>query len=384
MRSQNPLLKRNVLMLLSNPAIYDLRPLKEAYSLIKGGYNVTILSWDREGKYPRQDLSKGILIRRFKMKAPYGHHLKTIVSYFFFHLWCIFSSLGLKIDVIHCHDVDELFCGIFIKMLRLGRVKLVYDMHDHPLVFLEKFPKARFLVTVAFSMAKHYADHIIVVNESFVEYLLKIGFQRKKITVIMNVPPKSESCILNRRSKCNEGKFKIFYYGEISTSRGVHKLIEAAKDLENVELLLAGRGDLVPLIKALEKKYRNIKYLGWISISEINKLLKETDLIPSLYIPDNINHILASPAKLFTAFSYGIPALVPGGCYQSYIVKKYECGIVVDIDDIKSTKDAISELAVNRELYRKLGNNGFKAFNELFNWETMEKRLLKTYGLLVS
>ena len=375
--------RKCVLMLLSNPATYDIRPLKEANSLVKNGYKVVILAWDREGIYPRQTLSNGLLIRRFNFKSPYGQSIRTVISFFFYYVWCMFSSSTLNLKVIHCHDVDTFFCGILIKMLRFGRIKLIYDMHDHPIVFLEKFPKANFLVKVVFAMAKHYADHVIVVNDGFVEYLSKMGFQREKMTVIMNVPSKFGYSNFNV-ANCNRGKFTIFYYGDIGVPRGVHNLIEAVKDLKCVELLLAGKGDLVPIVKNLEKKYNNIKYLGWISTSDIDHLVKKADLIPSLYMPNNINHILASPGKLFTAMAHGVPALVPEGSYQAKIVRKYECGIVVDMNDTANVREVISKLASSPNLCRKLRGNGIKAANGLFNWQIMEKRLIMTYNSLVS
>jgi glycosyltransferase involved in cell wall biosynthesis len=372
-----------ILMLLSNPATYDMRPLKEANSLVKNGYKVIILAWDREGNYLGQTLSNGLFIRRFNFKSPYGQSIRTVINFFFYYVWCIISSFTLSFKVIHCHDVDTLFCGILIKMLRLSRIKLIYDMHDHPICFLEKFPKAHFLVKVVFAMAKHYADYVIVVNDGFLEYLLNTGFQREKMTVIMNVPSKAEYSNFNMADR-NREKFTIFYYGDIEVRRGVHKLIEAVKDLEHVELLLAGKGNLVSMVKRIEKKYSNVKYLGWISTSEIDRLIKKADLIPSLYMPDNLNHILASPGKLFTAMAHGIPVLVPEGSYQAKIVEKHGCGIVVDMNDTAKVREAISKLASSPNLCRKLGENGVKAVNELFNWQIMEERLVRMYHSLTS
>jgi glycosyltransferase involved in cell wall biosynthesis len=156
------------------------------------------------------------------------------------------------------------------------------------------------------------------------------------------------------------------------------------KDLDNVELLLAGKGDLVPLVRDSEKDYKSIKYFGWIPLSEIERLLKSANLIPSLYMPDNINHILASPGKLFTAMAHGIPVLVPKGSYQAEIVRKYECGIVVDMNDVAKVREAIIQLASSPNLCRKLGGNGIKAVKELFNWEIMEQRLYYLYTTILN
>jgi glycosyltransferase involved in cell wall biosynthesis len=197
----------------------------------------------------------------------------------------------------------------------------------------------------------------------------------------MNVPSKSEYSNFNVANR-NREKFTILYYGDIGVQRGVHKLIEAVKDLKYVELLLAGKGNLVPMVKNIEKKYSNVKYLGWISTSEIDRLVKKADLIPSLYMPDNINQILASPGKLFTAMAHGIPVLVPEGSYQAKIVEKYGCGIVVDMNDTIKVREVISKLASSPNLCKKLGENGIKAVNESFNWQSMEKLLIRTYHSL--
>ncbi|TDA37325.1 MAG: hypothetical protein DSO07_12700 [Thermoproteota archaeon] len=374
--------KKSVMMLLSNPATHDVRPLKEALALTKRGFKVMILSWDREGNSPRLSLSGNLLIHRLNLRAPYGQNIRTFIGLLLFYAWCAITSFIYKFQVIHCHDADMFLCGVLLKIARLGRVKLIYDMHDHPIAFLDRFPVHNFIVKTILSMAKKYGDGIIVVNEGFVDYLSKIGFPREKITVIMNVPSKAISGnfrILNK----NQDKFIIFYYGDISAQRGVDKLIEAVTGLESVELFLAGRGDLVPLLKNLENRCKNIKYLGWISISEIDSLIKKADLIPSLYMPDNINHILATPGKLFTAMAHGIPVLVPEGSYQAVIVKKYGCGIVVDMNNTAKVREAIFKLASSPDLCKKLGENGIKAVNELFNWQIMENRLIRIYNSFI-
>ena len=366
----------NVLEIISNPVIYDNRVIKETKTLIKNGYNVIIFAWNREENLLIDNISlHNLSIKYFNLKAPYGHSLKTLFSFFLFYIWCILSSFSINFRIIHCHDVDTLFCGIIIKLVRLGRIKLVYDMHDHPIIFLSNFPKASFLLKLIFSVIKHYVDHTLVVNDFFLKYLLKLGFQKEKITVIMNVPSKTK---YKKHNISKKHEFTIFYYGNISFHKGVYKLIKALVGLNNIVVLMAGKGDLVPLIKNM----KNVKYLGWISISQINKLLKQVDLIPSLYIPNNINQILASPGKLFMAMANGIPVLVPTGTYQAKIVRKYKCGIIVNIDDLNEIREAIQNLISNPGLCKRLGENGIMAINEIFNWNKMESRLISIYHSL--
>ena len=54
----------NILMTLANPFTHDPRVYNEARSLIKKGYKVTVLAWDKEGDSPVTEERDGINIVR--------------------------------------------------------------------------------------------------------------------------------------------------------------------------------------------------------------------------------------------------------------------------------------------------------------------------------
>ena len=70
----------------SNPFKPDPRVYKEARSLVKHGYEVTIIAWDREGKYPKEELFEGIKIKRIKLKSGYGNFLDFVLKLPLFYL----------------------------------------------------------------------------------------------------------------------------------------------------------------------------------------------------------------------------------------------------------------------------------------------------------
>ncbi len=53
-----------VAMLLSNAFRPDPRVLKEAQTLAQAGYDVTVVAWDREGKFPPEERVGGLGVRR--------------------------------------------------------------------------------------------------------------------------------------------------------------------------------------------------------------------------------------------------------------------------------------------------------------------------------
>jgi glycosyltransferase involved in cell wall biosynthesis len=361
-------------MILSNPATYDTRPIKEAKALVSEGHRVTILSWDRNGGAPRLSVSGLMEIKRFPLKAPYGQNWVTLLGFALFYVWSAFSALTTKYEAVHCHDVDTLPLGIFFKIFR-RHLRLVYDMHDHPLVFLNAFAFSNPLINLLFIVCRKMLDFIVVVNDGFIGYLTNKGFARNRIIVIMNLPEWQQkgARLLNNQI------FRIFYYGSLDRNRGVENLILAVQPLSNVRLILAGKGELVPWISNA-KGLKNIYFLGWISLQEIDRITESVHLIPTLYMPTNINQILATPEKFFSSLCEGIPVLVPKGTYMACITKKYQCGLIVDPKDYLEIRDALRFLSTDHILYNKLSQNAADLYSNFFSWEIMKKRLFSIYS----
>jgi len=370
-------------MLLSNPATDDIRPLKEARALTSHGFRVMILAWDRERSSPRESLyADGVIIRRFKVSGGYGQHIGVVVGFVLYYVWCLYQSASLSFRAVHCHDVDTLPLGIILKLTRFGKVRLVYDMHDLPEVFLGHFPLSTALVSAAMSLARSFPDRVLVVNDSFVGYLGGLGFDADRLCVIMNVPALDEGAESAHRRESVE--MNILYYGDMDETRGVKELVAAAANSKSVSLLLAGRGSLDPWLKTVCLSTANIKCLGWVPVEKLAPLTRRADLIPSLYYPTSPNQRLATPGKLFTALSLGIPALVPQGCCQAELVTEYDCGLAVGSRNAAEVGQAIERLCHDRELYIRLGVNALEAFRERFNWEVMERRLAALYEQLTT
>ena len=57
-----------VIMVVTNHFNPDPRVYKEAKSLVRNGYEVIIIAWDRVGKYPEKEVMDGVVIKRIKLK----------------------------------------------------------------------------------------------------------------------------------------------------------------------------------------------------------------------------------------------------------------------------------------------------------------------------
>ena len=367
-------------MLLSNPATFDQRPLKEAHSLCRAGWKVKILAWDRDLETESDSVfDDGLVIKRMRIGAAHGTPFLTVPKLVLFYCWCFVHLLASPSDAIHCHDVDTLPAGCAAKVVKLNRPRLVYDMHDLPEAFLRFFPLSRLTQAVALSTARKIADAVIVVNERFVTYLGRLGFDSSKLVVVMNAPPGSTG----RSSKRRGDELGVLYYGWLGEERGVRLLLDAVKGLEGVTLTLAGRGELEGMVRDRASKDRSVKFLGWLKMDELNPVIMGADLIPSLYEPRTKNAQIATPGKLLTAMSLSIPTLVPAGSFQAEIVKRFKCGLVVDWKNGADVREAIRRLAEDRGLYDSLAAASYSAFVSAFSWEVMESRLTSLYNGLM-
>jgi glycosyltransferase involved in cell wall biosynthesis len=372
--------KRRIVMLLSNPATFDQRPLKEAHALARAGRSVTILAWDRELEAPQVSVfDDGLVVKRLRLGAGHGTPLLTVPKLLLFYAWCSVHLICTQVDAIHCHDVDTLPAGFLTEVVKLGRPKLVYDMHDLPEAFLRFFPLTRYTQAVFLASARRLASAIIVVNDRFVGDLGRLGFDTAKLIVVMNAPPEESG----RKAKKRGRVFNIVYYGWLSEERGVKLLMEAVQGLDGVALTIAGRGELEGLVREAAAKTPSIRFLGWLRMNELEPVIADADLIPSLYEPRTKNAVMATPGKLLTAMSLSVPSLVPAGTYQAELVEKYHCGLVVDWNNASDVRGAIKRLATDEELYNMLAAASYEAFRTSFSWGAMSRRLVDLYSRLL-
>lgn len=57
------------------------------------------------------------------------------------------------------------------------------------------------------------------------------------------------------------------------------------------------------------------------------------------------------------------------------LITETDCGIIVDYNNLNQIKNAIINLRDNKELRKRLGENGRSAFEQRCNWNLMEQEL---------
>lgn len=351
-----------------------------AQVLAKSGYRVFVLEWDRDPASKQAMFATSISSIKVKMTTPYGPRAALKLALW----WGFISSYVLlhQFNVVQPQNLDNLFPISFI--CRIKRTKVIYDIADF---YSEAF------IPLSLSVLQRLVSKIerilikttnfsLIVDESRYK---QIGAIETPIKVIYNSP--SEEVLNNLQRKdliAVNQKFTVFYAGILSEDRGLRSLVQAVKGLDDIELVVAGFGNIEAEFVQLIKGIPNIRFLGRVTYEKVISISLACDCIVALYDPKVPNNVYASPNKLFEAMMCGKPIIVSLGTSMANIVAEEKCGIGVPYNNITEIKAAIKRLKNNQGFASFLGGNGRAAYRRKYNWKRMEKTLLDLYKSNVS
>lgn len=356
-----------------NPA----RIVNEAKSLSKEGYSVDILCWDRSSNHSRKQNIDSINFIYFGFKAPSGR-LSLVLYLFIWWAYELYFLLTRDYNVYHACCLDTLIPAIFAKIFKRGI--LIYDIFDF---YAETFPTSfpRRIVNCISTFERfciRFADAVIIVDES---RLIQIkGAKVKRLIVIMNCPI---NIAYNNIFDFKNEPFIVFYGGTLLKTNGLVKLIDSVNYVSGVKLVLAGIGPDKKTIQDLVQTVDNASFLGWIDYNEYFRQMLKASVVFSFYDPIIPNNRLANSTKVFEAMMCAKPVIVNKETSLASIVINSNCGVVVPYNDDPALINAISNLQKNPDICKKMGENGRKAFENKYNWNIMEKKLIGLYSDLI-
>ena len=191
---------------------------------------------------------------------------------------------------------------------------------------------------------------------------------------------------INDDDLTNEKTFKVVYEGYIGKVNNMSKIIEAAKyidgtDNKNIRFLIYGDGieksDLEKYCD--ENKINNVVFKGRVDKEFIPYILSKANLNIFHFDQNSIKKYGASLNKMFEYFASGKPTFAD--CEFGYdLIKKYNCGIVVDNADVKQWADTIIQFSEMPDMeYEKYCNNALKAAKD-YDFKELTKKLENIIG----
>lgn len=361
--------KKKVILSVTNDLVIDQRVHRAASSLVEAGFSVCVvgrrlpesLALDRR---PYQTHRMRLIFRQGKL---------FYVEFAFRLFWFL---LLRKVDILHANDLDTLLPNFLVSRIR--RKRLVYDSHEYftevpelvnrpgtQKVWLKLeqwiFPKLRYAMTVNTSIAEIYAD----------KYKVSVG-------VVRNVPlakpfPSPQEKIPKR----------LIYQGALNLGRGIEKMIEAMRDLQEYHLEIFGKGDEEEMLKRWAAECEvldRVSFKGAVPFGVLASHTQQAVLGFSLEEAMGENYRLALPNKIFDYIQAGVPSLVSDLPEIRRIVAGYGVGEV--LPDAERTGAIIAQkvraICDQPENWQKYFSQCQKAAAELV-WENEREKLLSFY-----
>jgi glycosyltransferase involved in cell wall biosynthesis len=369
-----------ILMLLSKEFSIDPRVYHESISLHNKGHQVMVIMWDRKNSNFSEENIDGIDVLRIKNNKIMNVIPKDILRIPFWWRLAYKKALKLykknlfKFDVVHCHDLDTLQIGVWLK--KKLHIKLIYDSHEiFSYMIAGSYPK--FVAKSAFSLEKRlvkYVDSIITVAEPHAKYFRNIC--DKPVTLVRNCKQLfTQTYIPSTNNICT-----VLYIGNLNEGRFLKEAIEVCSNIERIRFKIAGFGSLEAYIKGYirEKNISNIEFVGIIPMNLVLSETVKSDIVFCVFDPNKPNNQVGPPNKIFEAMVCGRPVIATKNIYSGDLVQKLDMGRTTDYTK-NGLKNVLVELRDNPLLREQLGKNALKAAIAEFNWPLQEKQLYSVY-----
>lgn len=134
----------------------------------------------------------------------------------------------------------------------------------------------------------------------------KVNKSKKQEVVIEAIADKVENIYL----PTNNVKKRIVYTGSLNKQFGIMNLVNAVKDMEDVELVLCGSGDALSEIESLSDE--KVKYLGVLSHEQVRKVQLKADILVNPRTNEGEYTKYSFPSKTMEYLSTGRPVV----CYK--------------------------------------------------------------------
>lgn len=373
-------IKSTIIILRSNPVDPDSRVEKEANTLIKAGYEVKILAWDRNTNYKIKEsylnLSSGkVKIYRFGIPGTFGGGYKNLKSFIIFQIRLISWLIKNRDDyqIVHACDFDTAYSAYLCS--QITKKKLVFDIFD----YLFTKPKGNFKLFkryIIFLQKKiiNYADATIICTEQRKQQIS--GSNPKKLIIIHNSPPNISDNLT--KLNLNENKTKIAYVGILQDNRFLLELAEIIKENNDWELHIGGFGKYEDYFYEISQMYPNIIYYGKLPYEKVLKLESSCDILTAIYDPKIDNHFYAAPNKFYEGLMLGKPLIMVKDTGMSEIIEEYNIGELMEYN-IDSLKNAIEKLVGRKKEWIEISYKMKKIYKQNYSWDSMEERLIALY-----
>lgn len=361
-----------IIMVLGKEYNGDVRVYREAIYLKSLGYEIEVLSWDRENNNINTPIEniEGIKVIRFYPYSRYGTGIKQILPYLRFVLLCVKYIKSNHHEYLHCHDLDGMLVGLFIK----GKSKIVFDMHE---IYESQTnnKKIKMILRILTKSLVKVAYKVVYVNE--VQKNALPGKFADKFVYLPNYPNVD---MFGDVEKTESSSIRISYIGKVRQYEELKNLIDVCKELKNIKVFIHGDGIAYEKLFDYSADLDNIVVSGKYNFQQSSLLYSETDILYAVYPTSNLQNRLSYPIKLFESIITKTPIIVSKNTKMEQFVLENDIGFVVDESDVNNIKCVIEKILADISIL-ELKKKNIEKIQYNYTWEAMVNNLKEIYDI---
>lgn len=402
--------RKQVVMLLAKPYSVDTRVKNEAETLTSSGHKVTVLSWDRWGREPKEATVNDVDVISPRLlggsdlfasnkgsgSSKLIYALSAVLLQFYCVAWCL---RNLKEGyIVHCNDFNTLFAGVALRLVNPNRVKLVYDCHElTPTVYSEWYgPMVGAAAGLFERMLVRYADAVVTVSPSFAAYfgrLTERAYSKgRPVTVLYNTVKPSDLPSGDKaycRSRFGLSGFVFTFVGAMRGVYALDALVEAARMFKESAIpatfVIVGGGDEFAGLQRKIAQYNldgSMRLVPQVPNREGLQYLKAGDVSFGVYESPDTNARIALPWKVFEAMACGTPVMVLEDTTAWNLVRETGIGFAVATSSTSDIYDKLLWAVNNPGALSEMSSRAKEAYNRYYNWESASQPFRAAYSCL--
>ena len=237
------------------------------------------------------------------------------------------------------------------------------------------------------------ADRCLTVSEGVAERLAT-RYYRRDVLVVKNCPPRRNATKLPSKAGAREAvgwspaARIVVYQGVVIANRGLEELVEAAKWLRKVHIVIVGPDK--PYARHLQQKAHdiglsNVTFVGHKEASERDLIMRAADLGVVLTQDRSASYRLTLSNKIFEYFANGLPAVVSDLPPHRQLAKDTGVCTTVDPEDPAAIARGIRDFFSLPQAQRDaMSERAVAAHLAEYNMQRQIEPLLEYYRGLVS
>lgn len=403
-------LKGKVSMIVWNTVEQDARVQKEAQTLARNRFDVSIFALMNPGTTPDfEQIEHRLSIVRVRrsytdflnrkktapiisevVAKPTNNKIRSLIQVGFrliVHLHLMYKLTKSKADIIHAHDVNTLPTAWLAA--KLSGAKLVYDAHEIS-TDREGYQRIRKFIGCVEGFLMPKANATITTTNLRARFFAR-AYKIARPIVLQNRPRLEEDATSNSQQLRKQLNLKqswpiVLYQGGLQQGRGLVEFVEVAANVKNAYFVLIGGGRMETQLKTIAASSPasdRIFFVPTVKHSQLKALTNSADIGVQPLENTCLNHYTTDSNKLFEYIHSGLAIVSSNFPIIREVIENSNCGILVPPGNKGMLQKAIKQLVDDKKLRTRFKANSKKNKGN-YSWQKQEKLLLQVYQEILS